>query len=214
MVRAKKRRSWYEAWAALGGEQVKLQVFSMRSMAIGAAFHRAYHHRATQQAFLEAHEHAFHYLAASSAPCATIISKAAVKKILRGYRREETARFIAFRSHWRFHSEFCSPEEPNKKGGVKGEADYFRRNYWVPLPQTRDLEELNERQIAGQSRSMGIAALAERAHLLPLSRAGLRAGGNLLSAGRWLGCVRVRTQPLFGAAAEPLRRGPPSRGLH
>jgi hypothetical protein len=42
---------WYEAWAELSGEQVLLQVFSMRSMASGAAFHRAYH-RATQQAFL------------------------------------------------------------------------------------------------------------------------------------------------------------------
>jgi transposase len=51
---------WYEAWAELGGEQCLLQVFSMRSMASGAAFHRAYH-RATQQAFLEAHEQAFLY---------------------------------------------------------------------------------------------------------------------------------------------------------
>ena len=46
---------WYEAWADLGGERTRLQVFAMRSMASGAAFHRAYLH-ATQQAFLEAHE--------------------------------------------------------------------------------------------------------------------------------------------------------------
>jgi len=52
---------WYEAWAELGGEEVLLQVFSMRSMASGAAFHRAYH-RATQQAFLEVHEHAFNLI--------------------------------------------------------------------------------------------------------------------------------------------------------
>ena len=51
---------WYESWAELSGEPTLLQVFSMRSMASGAAFHRAYH-RATQQAFLEAHEHAFNY---------------------------------------------------------------------------------------------------------------------------------------------------------
>src|SRR5262249_3423800 len=51
---------WYEAWAELNGAQVKLQVFSLRSMMSGAAFHRAYP-RATQQAFFEAHEHAFHY---------------------------------------------------------------------------------------------------------------------------------------------------------
>jgi transposase len=51
---------WYEAYADLGGERIKLQVFGMRSMASGAAFHRAYLH-ATQQAFLEAHELAFAY---------------------------------------------------------------------------------------------------------------------------------------------------------
>jgi hypothetical protein len=42
---------WYEAWAELAGEPTLLQVFTLRSMASGAAFHRAYH-RATQQAFL------------------------------------------------------------------------------------------------------------------------------------------------------------------
>ena len=46
---------WYEAWAVLSGERVRLQVFEMRSMASGAAYHRAYTH-ATQQAFLEAHQ--------------------------------------------------------------------------------------------------------------------------------------------------------------
>jgi transposase len=51
---------WYEAWAILSGERVKLQVFEMRSMASGAAYHRAYTH-ATQQAFLEAHQLAFGY---------------------------------------------------------------------------------------------------------------------------------------------------------
>ena len=51
---------WYEAWVDFGDERTRAQVFVMRSMASGAAFHRAYLH-ATQQAFLEAHEHAFAY---------------------------------------------------------------------------------------------------------------------------------------------------------
>ena len=51
---------WYEAWAELGGEKQKLYVFSMRSMASGGSFHRAYPH-ASQQVFLEAHELAFHH---------------------------------------------------------------------------------------------------------------------------------------------------------
>jgi len=93
----------------------------MRSMASGAAFHRAYH-RATQQAFLEAHEHAFRYFEGVFRILRYDNLKAAVKKILRGFRREETVRFIAFRSHWRFQSEFCTPEEPHEKGGIEGEA--------------------------------------------------------------------------------------------
>jgi transposase len=51
---------WYEAVVILDGEARKLQFFAMRSMASGDAFHRAYTH-ATQQALLEAHEHAFAY---------------------------------------------------------------------------------------------------------------------------------------------------------
>ena len=46
---------WYEAWVDFGDERSRVQVFAMRSMASGAAFHRAYLH-ATQQAFLEARE--------------------------------------------------------------------------------------------------------------------------------------------------------------
>ena len=48
------------SYADLAGERTEVQVFSMRSMASGAAFHCAYPH-ATQQAFLEAHELAFAY---------------------------------------------------------------------------------------------------------------------------------------------------------
>jgi transposase len=44
----------------LNGARPTLQVFCMRRMASGAAFHRAYTN-ATQQAFLEAHEQAFYY---------------------------------------------------------------------------------------------------------------------------------------------------------
>ena len=53
---------WYEAVAELDGERRKLQVFCMRSMGSGGAFHRAYP-RATQQAFLEGHELGFRYFA-------------------------------------------------------------------------------------------------------------------------------------------------------
>ena len=108
---------WYEACAELNGARVKLQMFSLRSMMSGAAFHRAYH-RATQQAFLEAHEHAFHFYGGVFRLLRYDNLKSAVKKILRGQQREQATRFIAFRSHWRFESDFCTPAEPHEKGGM------------------------------------------------------------------------------------------------
>src|SRR5205807_766249 len=101
---------WYEAYADLDGGREKVQAFAMRSMASGAAFHRAYRH-ATQQAFLEAHELAFHYFEGVFRRLRYDNLTAAVKRVLRGSRREETARFVAFRSHWRFEAEFCTPAE-------------------------------------------------------------------------------------------------------
>jgi transposase len=108
---------WYEAQAVLGGETKKLQIFTMRSMASGGAFHRAYTN-ATQLAFLEAHELAFAYFGGVFATLRYDNLKLAVKKILRGYQREETARMLAFRSHWGFQSEYCNPARGNEKGGV------------------------------------------------------------------------------------------------
>ena len=52
-------------------------------------------------------------------------------------------RFMAFRSHWGFQSEFCTPAEGHEKGGVEGEGGYFRRNHMVPIPQVASWEALN-----------------------------------------------------------------------
>jgi transposase len=194
---------WYEAEADLGGERQKLQVFSLRGMASGVAFHRAYF-RATQQAFLEAHELAFRYFGGVFRRLRYDNLKAAVKKILRGYQREETARFIAFRSHWGFTAEFCTPAEAHEKGGIEGEAGYFRRNHWVPVPEARDLEELNRqlraaceqdqgRTIAGREQTIGVAMRAERAHLLPLPAEGFDLAEVRFPKVDGSGCVRVRT---------------------
>ncbi|MBE3603715.1 transposase [bacterium] len=152
----------------------------------------------------DTHEHAFQYFQGVFHLLRYDNLKAAVKKILRGYQREETARFIAFRSHWRFASEFCSPYEAHEKGGIESEAGYFRRNHWVPIPKVRDLEALNaqllaacredeRRQIAGQNRPVGALMIEERAHLLPLAESGFELAEISFPRVDGLGCVRVRT---------------------
>ena len=96
-------------------------MFCVRSMASGAAFHRAYP-RATQQAFLEAHEGAFAYFGGVFATLRYDNLTSAVRKILRGFRREETTRFLAFRSHWQFAAEFCTPGEGHERVASKAKS--------------------------------------------------------------------------------------------
>ena len=204
---------WYEADAELGGERLTLKVYVMRSMASGGAFHRAYLH-ATQQAFLEAHEHAFQYFGGVFQRLRYDNLSSAVKRILRGSRREETARFVAFRSHWRFSSEFCTPGEGHEKGGVEAEVGTFRRNHWVPVPKARDLAELNAqllqgyhadavRTVTGHEQTVGAGMLLEREHLLPLAEEGFDLAEASFPTVNTLGCVKVRTN----AYSCPVRAG-------
>ena len=109
---------WYEAMAEIGGERQWVHYFAMRSMASGGAFHVAYYH-ATQQAFLEAHELAFAYFGGVFRRLRYDNLTSAVKKILRGYQREETSRVIAFRSHWGFQTSTVIRPAATKKAGWK-----------------------------------------------------------------------------------------------
>jgi transposase len=173
---------WFEGTAKLGGELCELQFFAMRSMGSGDAFHRAYPH-ATQQALLEAHEHAFHYFGGAFKTLRYDNMKSVVRKILRGYQRVETDRMIAFRSHWGYQSEYCNPASGNEKGGVEGELGWFRRNWLVPVPEASDLAAFNQqilsacrenrsRTIVGRGMTIGQASEQEREHLLPLAEEG------------------------------------------
>ena len=204
---------WYEAQADLGGERQTLQVFCMRSMASAGSLHRAFF-RATQQAFLEGHELGFRYFGGVFRVCRYDNLSSAVKKILRGREREETARFIAFHSHWNFAAEFCTPGEGHEKGGVEGEQGYFRRNHWVPIPQARDLDDLNEqllsacradqgRRIGDRKQDVGALMVMERDHLLPLAEEGFELGEVCFPIVDSKGCVKVRTNRY----SVPLRAG-------
>jgi hypothetical protein len=125
-------------------------------------------------------------------------------EILRGYQREETERFIAFRSHWGFQSDFCNPGRGNEKGGVEGEGGYFRRNHLVPVPKAGNLDDLNRqmleasqederRVISGKDTSVGEAMHHEREHLLPLAREGFQLAGVHFPSVNTHGTIKVLT---------------------
>ena len=209
---------WFEAVAKLNGEARKLQVFAMRSMASGDAFHRAYTH-ATQQALLEAHEMAFDYFGGVFRTLRYDNMASVVKKILRGRQRIETDRIIAFRSHWGYRSEYCNPAKGNEKGGVEGELGWFRRNCLTPVPEAADLATLNEqlrnaclanrhRTIRGKKMTVGEASQQERASLLPLAKEGFPFEEVLLSVGRrWTRPRKGESQLVFGAGIAGRARG-------
>jgi hypothetical protein len=203
---------WYEGWVQFDGVSRRMYVFCMRSMASGGAFHRAYPH-ATQQAFLEAHELAFAFFGGVFRVLRYDNLKSAVKKILRGHQREETARFIGFRSHWGFRSEFCTPGEGHEKGGVEGEGGQFRRNYLVPVPRVQNLEELNllilsasaeeqSRVITGRRQTIGAVMLAEQEHLLSLAEERFDLASLHFPDINASGCVKVLTN--FYSAPLPM----------
>jgi transposase len=204
---------WYEAVAELGGERQKVQVFTLRSMAGGGAFHRAYP-KPTQQAFFEAHEFAFDYFGGVFHKLRYDNLGLAVKKILRGYQRDQTAKFIGFRSHWGFESEFCNPSRGNEKGGVESEVGYFRRNHLTPIPKHKDWEELNRylleccrrdetRRVGDRELDVGTTMQIERQHLLPLAAEGFDIEETFFPVVDKKGCVRVSTNWY----STPVRRG-------
>jgi len=203
---------WFEAVARLDGQERKVQVFALRSMTSGAGFHRAYTN-ATQQAFLEAHEYAFHYFGGVFGTLRYDNLSSAVKKILRGRQRVETERMIAFRSHWGFQSQYCSPRRGNEKGGVENELGWYRRNFMVPIPEADDLDQLNElllarciesqaHTISGRTMTVGEGMEQERPHLLPLMDEGFELEETLFPQVDSKGRVRVKTN-WYSAPVDP-----------
>jgi hypothetical protein len=111
---------------------------------------------------------------------------------------------VAFRSHWRFEAEFCTPAEPHEKGGIEGEAGYFRRNHWVPVPEAADIADMNRqllnacqqdehRLIAGREQTVGAGMVIEREHLLPFATEGADLAQTSFPTVNGLGCVKVLT---------------------
>src|SRR5262249_30248146 len=156
------------------------------------------------QAFFEAHELGFHYFGGVFRKLRYDNLGSAVKKVLRGYTRDEHARFIAFRSHYRFEALFCSPAKPQEKGGVEGEVGTYPRNHLVPVPQVASLSALNERLLSAcredegrligdRASCVGELTRQEREHLLALPSEGFDLSETRSCVIDGKGCVLAHT---------------------
>ena len=67
-----------------------------------------------------------------------------VKKVLEYGKREITENFKRFALHYGFKTNFCNPARAQEKGHVENKVGYSRRNFFVPVPEFKDLEEFNK----------------------------------------------------------------------
>jgi len=212
---------------SVDGQPRKVYIFCMRSMASGAAFHRAYPH-ATQQAFLEAHELAFAWFGGVFRTLRFDNLSSAVKKILRGHQREETTRFIAF-ARTGLSGGVLHAGRRSREGCVEARADIPAQPFLSPYGGARSggtdrllesglLEEQN-RIIAGRG-CRSVHRCCEREHLLPLAAEGfdlaacispgqperLRKGADQLLLDAAAGGHGCRSQGLLGLCRDLARR--------
>ena len=130
------------ALVKMGGVLRKVCFFVMTLPYSDAFFVRAYERECTET-FWDGHVRAFAFLGGVPRRIAYDNSKIAIVKIIGPRLRELTAGFLQLVSHYLFRYHFCLVRRANEKGVVEGLVRYSRQNFLVPVPQVRDLEDLN-----------------------------------------------------------------------
>lgn len=171
---------WTPAMARIHGQDVHGELFLLRLSHSKAFFVRFYPHQ-RQEAFFDAHEHAFSFFTGIPEQILYDNLKTAVKKILVGRKREEQDSFLKFRAHHGFDSQFCTPAKGNEKGIIEGLARYIKAHAFTPVPEFPSIEALNEWLVVRcqtlNARPRGKRKISfqerfeeERARLLPLAK--------------------------------------------
>lgn len=171
---------WGEALVMMAGAKVKVQFLLMRLNYSRVRFVKAYPFQ-KQEAFLDAHEAAFHFLGGVPRRIAYDNLKTSVFRILEGHNRQEQETFKAFRSYYLFDSHYCNPGQAHEKGGVENDIGYAQRNFFSPLANVDNYEDLNQlllercrndvdRHIRGHDAPVAELWEIDKVHFLPLPR--------------------------------------------
>ncbi len=169
---------WGTATAIIGGNRVQVKFFCMRSKYSGKHFVRAYLCE-RQQAFFDAHIHAFQFFCGIFPVLIYDNLTTAVRKVLHGKNRTEQESFRKFKVYHSFDARFTNPAAGHEKGGVEGLVGFARRNYMVPVPEAASLEALNcnllehcnsygSHKVAGREHTVEVLHESEKEHLLQM----------------------------------------------
>jgi transposase len=169
---------------AVVGDAGRLRKVAFLVMALphsDAFFVRAYDRECTET-FWDGHARAFDYFGGVPRRITYDNSRVMVARIVGPRRRELTRGFLQLASHYLFDYHFCRAERPNEKGVVEGTVKFARLNFLVPVPQVRDLDELNGyllarcredlgRRLRGHAATKRVLLEEDRAAFLPLPAA-------------------------------------------
>lgn len=160
---------FFEVLYRIRGEQRKGYMFVMRLMFAGFDFARIYE-RQDQISFLDGHVRAFAYFGGMPARLLYDNLKPAVARILVGWQRQLTERFLALVTHYGYEACFARPGTGHDKGGVESRGRSIRLHHLVPIPEGESLEEINTALLHGIEKRYGSNAKLqeEREHFRPL----------------------------------------------
>ena len=119
----------------------KVAFFVMALPYSDAVYVQAFERECTET-FWEGHVQAFAFFGGVPRRITYDNTKVAVSQIL-GRERRLTRGFLQLKSHHLFDHHFCHVRRGNEKGVVEGLVKFTRLNFFVPVPQVRDFDELN-----------------------------------------------------------------------
>ena len=134
------------ALAKVSGILRKVAFFVMVLAYSDAFFVMAFERECTESLW-EGHVRAFAFFGGVPQRISYDNSRVLVSKIIGPHERKLTDGFLKLQSHYLFREHFCRVRRPNEKGVVEGVVKFTRLNFFVPVPQVRDLEELNVRLV-------------------------------------------------------------------
>jgi transposase len=124
---------------------LKKVVFFVMALPYSDAFFVMAFERECTESYWEGHVQAFESFGGVPNRISYDNSKVLVSKIIGAHDRELTDGFLKLQSHYLFREHFCRVRRANEKGVVEGVVKFARLNFFVPVPQVRDLNELNEK---------------------------------------------------------------------
>ena len=166
-----------QALVRMAGSLRKVFFFVMTLPHSDAFFVMAFERECTES-FWEGHVRALAFFGGVPRRITYDNTTVAVSKIVGPHTRRLTRGFQQLASHYLFDSHFCRVRRANEKGVVEGTVKFARLNFFVPVPEVRDFDDLNAWLVACCREDLGRRLRGKgmtKGELLTEDRAAMRA---------------------------------------